>query len=181
MSLATIDELRARLSQAESEIVDLRNIREGLENRIAMLAGEIERLNTKNKKKNEENETLHEQITRLDQIVTDLTPLEGDCRRLDEDLAQSRTEVDLWKHRFGEKEDEANQARAAREGLENRLALLSSEIERMNVKNRNYNTLNADQAIHIKELENENLELRKLEGVIIELESKLDGVYRELE
>jgi len=48
------------LSQKEQEIIDLRNMREGLENRIVMLAGEIERLNNKIKKKDNDNANLLE-------------------------------------------------------------------------------------------------------------------------
>jgi chromosome segregation ATPase len=156
-------------------------MREGLENRIVMLAGEIERLNAKNRKKNEENEDLHEQIKRLEQAVADLQPLEGDNRRLDEQLVTKNDEVELWKRRFEEQEDEANKAKSAREGLENRLALLSSEIERMNIKVRNYQKTIEDQTLRIQELEQENNELRKLESTIHELESKLDTTYQELD
>jgi uncharacterized small protein (DUF1192 family) len=115
----------------------LKNMRESLENRIVMLAGEIQRLMAKNTKKDQENEGLQEQVKRVEDSLTELAPLEGDNRRLYEDIAKVHDELTLWKSRYTEQEDIANKALSAREGLENKVALLSSEIERQNIKNRN--------------------------------------------
>jgi uncharacterized small protein (DUF1192 family) len=61
---ATIDDLKLRLSKAESDADELRAFREGLENRIAMLASEIERLGHMLGKKNDEIENLKRTVQR---------------------------------------------------------------------------------------------------------------------
>jgi uncharacterized small protein (DUF1192 family) len=50
------DDLRERLSKAESEADEQRRMRENFENRTAMLASEIERLGVKIKNKGDEIE-----------------------------------------------------------------------------------------------------------------------------
>lgn len=65
---------------------------------------------------------------------------------------------------------EADDAKSAREGLENRLALLSSEIERLQMKSNNRIAENDQQKQQIQELEQLVPQLQKLEGIIAELE-----------
>lgn len=45
-----------------------------------------------------------------------------------------RDEADAWMHQTKIQEDRANEALKMKEGLENKLALLSSEIERLRIK-----------------------------------------------
>lgn len=59
------DDLKLRLSRSEAEAATFKSLKESLEARLAMLAAEIERLNFKNKAKNDENEKLKGEIERV--------------------------------------------------------------------------------------------------------------------
>lgn len=59
------DDLRERISKAEQEADDQRRARENYENRVAMLASEVERLGVKIKNKGEEIENQKSNILRV--------------------------------------------------------------------------------------------------------------------
>ena len=64
-----------------------------------------------------------------------MAPLVGENRRLIEEISKVHDELQVWKQKYVELEDLVSKNLQAREQLENKLALLSSEIERQNIKN----------------------------------------------
>lgn len=87
-------------------------------------------------------------------------------------MGQLKAELDQWKQNYEKVRGEAEEAKSAREGLENRLALLSSEIERLQMKCNNRIAENDQLKAQLLELEQVVPQISKLEGIIGEVEQK---------
>jgi chromosome segregation ATPase len=114
-------------------------------------------------------------------MIVELSPLEGNNRRLEEDLIKQKDQTDAWKEECTVQERLANEAIKQREGLENKIALLSSEIERLRVKVDNRAAEIELQKMQIQELQEHLTDAQQLSGVVNELQSKVNvlGVERD--
>ncbi|CAD8211080.1 unnamed protein product [Paramecium pentaurelia] len=169
---------QAELEEAiklESKVYDL-------ENKVAMLSSEVERLKYRTNSKDEELKKLQAQSKDFDSLKNDFQQMNGDLQNTQHSLEELTQQLEEQLDKFKQQTKELNEAQQMRDQLENKIAMLSTEIERYKYKLNNKQNETDQLKKQILDLQQQISQLSQVENDNIKLNQeceKLDQKYND--
>ena len=171
------DKEKTKRSKLEADLGNARVVEMRLkeyENKLALLTSEIERLNTVLVKEREEKDRLK---GKLMDFESNTSTYQVQIKQWESRYNDSMREIEQWKKRFSELQvtiDEYRSYEVKVREYENKLALMSSEVTRLNDMMSKGKKENDILRIRIKELEQSEMRIREYENKIALLTSEIE-------
>ena len=172
-----VDKEKIKRSKLESDVGGIKVLEMKLkeyENKLALLTSEIERLNMVLLREKEEKDRMK---NRIGELESNNSSFQLQIKQWESRYKDSMNEIDEWKKRFGDFQLNFNEYRSyevkVRE-YENKLALMASELQRLNDMLAKGKNENEQLRNRIKEFEVIELKIREYENKINLLTSEID-------
>ena len=129
-----IDEWRKKYNEIMNIMSEMKN-KEGrlmeFENKIGMLSSEVERLNNMTRTYREEIEGWKQRYSKLEVTIREKGQYEYEVTRIRDILLMKEREIEDWRKRYNELGSSLRET-IGKEEYENKIGMLSSEVERLN-------------------------------------------------